>query len=81
MAHATNQPEQWSWLEERTELQILNFRHSAGYVEKAAQAVCPRAERGPWFDRNRVRLKEQRGGARKLRDYYFRSALNPACSK
>jgi len=58
--------DQWSWLEERTELQILDFWHSAGYLEKAAQAVCPRAERGPWFDQSRVRLKEQRGGARKL---------------
>jgi hypothetical protein len=28
--------------------------------------VCPRAERGQWFDQSRVRLKEERGGARKL---------------
>src|SRR5881394_3160999 len=56
----------WAWLEGRTERQILDYWHAAGYLEKAAQAVCPRAERGQWFDQSRVRLKEKRGGARKL---------------
>ena len=28
--------------------------------------MCPRAERGQWFDQSRVRLKEKRGGAKKL---------------
>ena len=58
--------EQWAWLEARTEQQILDYWHAAGYLEKAAEAVCPRAERGQWFDQSRVRLKEERGGARKL---------------
>ncbi len=58
--------EQWTWLEARTEQQILDYWHAAGYLEKAAEAVCPRAERSQWFDQSRVRLKEERGGARKL---------------
>jgi hypothetical protein len=58
--------EQWTWLEARTEQQILDYWHAAGYLEKAAEAVYPRAERGQWFDQSRVRLKEERGGARKL---------------
>ena len=58
--------EQWAWLEARTEQQILDYWHAAGYLEKAAEAVYPRAERGEWFDQSRVRLKEERGGARKL---------------
>jgi hypothetical protein len=58
--------EQWAWLEARTEQQILDYWHAAGYLEKAAEALCPRAERGQWFDQSRVRLKEERGGARKL---------------
>ena len=56
----------WDWLAERTDEQILDFWHAAGYLEKAAAGICARAERDRWFDQSRARLKERPGGAKTL---------------
>jgi hypothetical protein len=58
--------DQWTWLAERTDEQILDYWHAAGYLEKAAQGVCSRGKRDQWFDQGRLRLKEHSGGAKKL---------------
>lgn len=58
--------DQWAWLERWTQAQVLDYWHAAGYLEKAAAGVCPRQERTEWFATGRARLKEHRGGARKL---------------
>jgi hypothetical protein len=59
----------WSWLEERTDRAILDFWHAAGYLEKAAGAVCPSSkERTAWFEQARHRLKEEKGAAAELLD-------------
>lgn len=57
----------WSWLEQRTDRAILDFWHAAGYLEKAAGAVCPSPkERIAWFELARHRLKEEKGAAAEL---------------
>jgi hypothetical protein len=58
--------EHWDWLAERTDQQILDFWHAAGYLEKAAAGICTRRHREAWFEQSRERLKERPGGAKGL---------------
>lgn len=57
----------WPWLEERTDHQVTDFYHMAGYVAGAAAGACPRkAEREAWTRDNLHDLKHEDGAAEKL---------------
>ena len=58
--------DQWTWLTQRTDEQILDYWHAASYLESAAAGVCPRGERDRWFDQSKAQLKEKSRGARTL---------------
>jgi len=59
--------ENWTFLEEHTEAQVLDFYHASEYVAKVANAVfSKKAEREPWLDDRLHRLKHKQGAASRL---------------
>lgn len=57
----------WNWLEKHTDVQGVDFWHTAGYVEGVAAAMAPKhAEREAWVEATAHDLKHRRGAARKL---------------
>jgi hypothetical protein len=58
----------WPYLRQHTSSQCIDFQHAAGYVQRAAKAVCPRSvvERKRWADDWCHRLKHEAGTARQL---------------
>ena len=65
---ADGAPDNWSWLEPRTERQLIDFWHAREYVGKAARAMPGKKEkeREAWEDEWSHRLKHERGAAPKL---------------
>lgn len=70
----------WTWLAERTQWQILDYWHAAGYLEKAAAALCPRrGGRQEWLEQCRDRLKNHAGGASQLLQEMREAQQQPRC--
>jgi hypothetical protein len=65
---ADGAPDNWSWLEPRTERQLIDFWHAREYVGKAAQAIWGKREkeREAWETDWSHRLKHERGVVPKL---------------
>jgi hypothetical protein len=58
----------WTYLEQHTTSQCIDFQHAVSYVRRAAKAACPRhlAEREQWVEDWCHRLKHERGAAGRL---------------
>jgi hypothetical protein len=58
----------WTYLQQHTTSQCLDFQHVVSYVRRAAKAACPRrlAEREAWVEDWCHRLKHERGAAEQL---------------
>jgi hypothetical protein len=58
----------WTYLEQHTSSQCVDFPHAVSYVQRAAKAACPRrlAERAEWVDDWCHRLKHDVGAARRF---------------
>jgi hypothetical protein len=65
---ADGAPDNWSWLEPRTDRQLIDFWHAREYVGKAARAIhgMKEKEREAWEDEWSHRLKHERGVVPKL---------------
>ena len=59
--------ENWIFLEQHTEDQVLDFYHASEYVGKVAQAIfSKKSEREPWLGDRLHRLKHKQGAAGRL---------------
>ena len=59
--------ENWTFLEQHTEDQVLDFYHASEYVGKVAQAIfTKKSEREPWLGDRLHRLKHKQGAAARL---------------
>lgn len=59
--------ENWTFLEQHTEAQVLDFYHASEYVVQVAKAIFrKKADREPWLDDRLHRLKHKQGAASRL---------------
>ena len=60
----------WPYLKEHTDMQVIDFWHASEYVVKASNAIYPRKKDKAiceeWVERNLHNLKHENGGAKKL---------------
>lgn len=57
----------WPWLQEHTQIQVLDFFHASGYLDKAAMGVVPKKnERKNWMDVRAHELKHEPGKVTEL---------------
>ncbi len=74
--------ENWTFLADHTEAQVLDFYHASEYVAKVAHAIfAKKAEREPWLTDRLHRLKHKQGMASRLIKEMEEFQQNPRLSK
>jgi hypothetical protein len=58
----------WSFLNERTDVQVLDFYHASEYVTKASEALFPKSDKQQkdWCEQSCHKLKHNKNGATSL---------------
>ncbi|BET65815.1 hypothetical protein ASA1KI_41950 [Opitutales bacterium ASA1] len=71
--------ENWSWLADHVQVQVLDFWHAASYLQAASEAMgrSPQ-QRQEWFEQARHQLKFEPAGARTLLARMRRALADPA---
>lgn len=64
---ADGAPDNWTFLEPRTSIQVLDFFHASEYLSLyAGKTIRQKAKRAAWLHTAMTTLKEEKGGAAKL---------------